>query len=137
VKVPGNTSVNKVEFKPAPYVIPFAPELVGFILAHKKLTTYRFGKKYDYLKVGDTVSIQNSESKTIVCKAEITNKAHTTFKDIPIQTGTHESYRDKEHQREVQSGYYAYIGRPIEDNDTFLIIDFKLVPVTKAELDKA
>jgi hypothetical protein len=96
-------------------------------LADKKLTTYRFGNKYDYLKIGDTVSIQDSDTKVIVGKASITNKAHTVFRDIPIKTGTHESYKDKEHQRKVLSGYYAYIGRPIKNEDPFLVFDFKLL----------
>jgi hypothetical protein len=126
-QVPQNTSVNNIEFKPDEYVIPFAPELVGFILADKKLTTYRFGGNYDYLKVGDTVGIQNSETKEIVGKARITSKHQTTFKDLPIKAGTHESYKDKEHQRAVLSGYYAYIGRPITDSDPFLVLDFSLL----------
>lgn len=125
--VPNTTSVNAEEFVPDDHVIPFAPELVAFIAEEKKLTTYRFGTKYDYLKIGETVKIQNSATKEIVGNAVITGKCDSTFKDIPTTTGTHESYRDKEHQREVLSGYYAYIGRPIADDDPFLIFDFKLI----------
>ena len=126
-QVPSNTSVNTNEFVPDDHVIPFAPELVAFIREEKKLTTYRFGEKYDYLNVGETVKIQNSATKEIVGNALITGKSGSAFKDIPTTTGTHESYRDKEHQREVLSGYYAYIGRPIADDDPFLVFDFKLM----------
>ncbi len=125
-RVPDTTSINPTEYSPDAYVIPFAPELVRFILEQKKLTTYRFGNKYDYLEVGDNVSIQNSDTKEIVGKAKIEDKSTTIFKNIPIKTGTHESYKDKEHQREVLSGYYDYIGRKIEDDDPFLVFDFKL-----------
>lgn len=125
--VPDQTSVNAAEFKPNPYIIAFAPELVEFILADKKLTTYRFGSKYDYLNVGDRIGIQDSDTKAIVGKAEITQKSSITFKEIPMSTGTHESYRSREHQREALSGYYAYLGRPIADNDEFLVFDFQLL----------
>jgi hypothetical protein len=126
-KIPKRTSVNREEYIPQKHVIPFAPELVQFILDKKKLTTYRFGTKYDYLKVGDRVGIQNSETKETVGQAIITGKQTSNFREIPIITGTHESYKDKEHQRTVLSGYYAYIGRPIADDDPFLVFDFKLI----------
>lgn len=125
-KAPSKTSVNKDEFKPEPYVIPFAPELVGFILDNLKLTTYRFGTKYDYLNIGDQVSIQDSESKKIAGKATIKSKGKIIFKDLPLNDGSHEAYKSKEHQRQVLSGYYAYLGRPISDEDEFLVLDFEL-----------
>ncbi|MBW4061018.1 ASCH domain-containing protein [Candidatus Saccharibacteria bacterium] len=126
-QVPPTTSVNDDEFIPNKNVIPFAPELVQFILDERKLTTYRFGKKYDYHQVGDLVEIQNSTTKEIVGQARILAKRSTTFEGVPVNTGTHESYRDKEHQRQVLSGYYAYIGREIADDDPFLIFDFALI----------
>lgn len=126
-QVPQQTSVNQEEFKPDQYVIAFAPELVAFILEDRKLTTYRFGDKYDYLDVGHEINIQNSNTKEVVAKAIITNKTRTTFGELPIQIGTHESYKDKDHQRQVLSGYYAYLGRPLDDEDPFLVFDFELV----------
>lgn len=125
-QVPDHTSINQDEYKPEAYVIPFAPELVGYILDNLKLTTYRFGKKYDYLKVGDKVNIQNSSTKEVVGTAVIKGKIETTLRDLPLSNGTHESYKDKEHQRQVLSGYYAYLGRPLEDDDAFLVFDFEL-----------
>jgi hypothetical protein len=127
VRVPDNTTVNRDEFKPDANVMAFAPELIQLILDKNKLTTYRFGLKYDYLKVGDVVKIQNSQTKDIVAAANITGKHITTFREIPIDDGSHETYRDKEHQRQVLSGYYAYIGRTIADDDQFLVFDFQLV----------
>jgi len=126
-QAPNKTSVNNDEFKPEPNVIPFAPELINFILDDLKVTTYRFGKKYDYLQAGDVVSIQDSSSKQMVGKAKITGKSSITFKKLPLDSGIHESYKDKEHQRKVLSGYYAYIGRPIKDEDEFLVFDFQLL----------
>lgn len=125
--VPNKTSTNQTEFKPDPYVIAFAPELVAFIQDNLKLTTYRFGNKYDYLELGDNVKIQNSATQEIVYNAKITNKSKMPFKDLPLASGSHEAYKSKEHQGAVLSGYYAYLGRPIEDNDEFLVFDFKLV----------
>jgi hypothetical protein len=126
-KVPSKTTINDSEYKPEFNVLPFAPELVDFISKNMKLTTYRFGDKYGYLNVDDTITIQNSETGELVHKAEVTGKSETTFADLPLNDGSHESYRDKEHQREVFSGYYKYIGRSIEDSDKFLVISFKLV----------
>lgn len=122
-QVPDNTSTYKDEYKPDAYVIPVAPELVRFITDELKLTTYRFGNKYDYLKEGDEVGIQNAASKEIAGKALIKRKGKALFKDLPLSDGLHESYKDKEHQRQVLSGYYAYLGRPIADDDEFLVFE--------------
>ena len=124
IKAPSDTTVNNTEHIPEKNVLPFAPELITFILDKKKIATYRFGKKYDYLEVGDTVRLQNSENGEIVGTAVITSKNFVTCKDLPLEGGGHESYSDKEQQRKVFSGYYAYIGRPIKDDDDFLILGF-------------
>lgn len=126
-QMPQNTSKNSDEFIPDDHVIPFAPELIEYVLAKAKMTTNRFGRKYDYLEVGDIVAIQDSSTKTIVAQAKITRKGMTTFRDLPLGAGGHNTYRDKEHQREVLSGYYAYLNRPIADDDEFLEFDFTLV----------
>jgi len=91
------------------------------------MQSYRFGLKYDYLEVNDEIKIQNCDSKEIVALAKVINKRRTIFKKIPIQIDGHEVYRDKEHQREVFSGYYVYIGREIKDEDLFLMIGFELI----------
>lgn len=124
IKVPKNTTVNLTEHVPERDVLPFAPELIAFILDKKKVATYRFGRKYDYLEVGDIVRLQNSQNSEVVGSAVITTKKYVAFKELPLEGGGHESYVDKEHQRKVFSGYYAYIGRPIEDDDEFLVFGF-------------
>lgn len=126
-QVPDSTTTNTTEFRPDPDAMGFAPELVQFIRDNKKLTTYRFGKKYNHLQVGDMLVFQDSSSGQRMGKVRITAKRETTFKDLPLTDAAHESYRDKEHQREVLSGYYAYLGRKITDNDPFLAFDFELV----------
>lgn len=123
---PSSTTVNDSEFIPEQNVIPFAPELIDFIINNLKTTTYRFGRKYDYLHVGNTVAIQNSSTKDIIGHAVITRKSYTTFKDLPLSSGSHEAYEDKEQQRKVHSGYYAYLGRPITDDDEYVVFDFEL-----------
>lgn len=125
--VPDDTSINEKEFKPDKYAIAFAPELIEFILQDRKLTTYRYGDKYSYLNVGDEISIQDSSTGEIKANAKIVNKTSTIFDELPIQIGTHEAYRDKEHQRKVLSGYYAYLGRSLSNEDPFLVFDFELV----------
>jgi hypothetical protein len=126
-KVPPNTTVNDSEYKPDSNILPFAPELVEFISKNLKLTTYRLGDKYDYLQTGDVVTIQNSATGEPIHKAKITNKSKATFAELPLDDGGHEAYESKEHQREVFSGYYKYIGREIKDEDSFLVISFELV----------
>lgn len=126
-QVPDDTTINTNEFKPDSYVIPFAPELITFITDNLKVTTYRFGKKYNYLKVGDKVAIQNSTTQEIVANTKIKAKSQTTFKDLPLSNGMHEGYKDKNHQKQVFSGYYAYLNRPIDDNDEFLVFVFELI----------
>jgi hypothetical protein len=124
IKVPSNTATNNTEYIPDKDVLPFAPELIAYILNKKKAVTYRLGRKYAHLEVGDRVRLQDSRSGDIVGKVVITSKDFMLFKDIPLEGGGHESYVDKEHQRKVFSGYYAYIGRPIEDKDEFLVLGF-------------
>jgi hypothetical protein len=118
-----NVTVNKTEPLPDKYAIMFAPEIVTLILAGKKVKTYRFGKKYDYLQIGDIVKIQNSTTKKIVCQAKITNRGEILFKDIPVD----KNFTDKENQRANYSSWYAFLGRPIADSDLFLIIEFELI----------
>lgn len=124
--VPKDTTVNNNEYKPPKGAIGFAPELIDFILGGKKLSTYRYGDKYDYLSVGDTIDIQDSTARKTVCKAIVTDKAYTTFAQLPLKINIHESYKDKEHQRAVLSGYYAFLGRPLEDEDEFIKFEFEL-----------
>lgn len=117
-----------VEPKPSAYVISFAPELIPAILSGEKVMTYRYNGagKYEYLNVGDKVNIQNSKSDEIVAPGVVTDKERTMFLDLPLDRPGHEPYGNKEEQRAVFSGYYAYLGRPIKDEDPFLILGYKL-----------
>lgn len=126
-KVPSKTTVNNSEYKPDANVLPFAPELIDFITRNIKLVTYRFGDKYVYLKTGDIITIKNSATRKSVCKARIASISKTTFAELPLDDGRHESYEDKEHQRRVFSGYYKYLNRNIKDSDPFLVLEFELV----------
>lgn len=127
VEVPENTSVNKTEYIPPKGAIAFAPELVGFIQSGEKQSTYRYGLKYDYINVGDTIDIVDSRTEKVGAKVVITAKRKTLFSDLPLAFDKHEVYKDKEHQRHVLGGYYAYIGRPIQDDDVFLVFEFEQV----------
>lgn len=126
LQVPDKTSVNQGEYKPPKGAIAFAPELVGFIKGGEKRSTYRFGLKYDYIQVGDTVDIIDSSTERVEAAVRITAKRRMPFRDLPITFDKHESYRDKDHQRRVLGGHYAYIGREIRDDDEFLIFEFEL-----------
>ena len=127
VEVPRETSVNQEEYTPPRDAIAFAPELVAFIKNGEKQSTYRYGLKYDHINVGDVVSIVNSSTQLVETKVKITAKWQITFADLSLSFDKHETYKDKEHQRQVLGGYYAYIGRPIRDDDIFLIFEFELV----------
>ena len=122
----GKRTCVKKEPKFEKYVLPFAPELVSQILEKSKWKTYRLGNKYDYLNKGDRVKIQNFATGEIVAEAEITGKEILGFKELPLKIDGHEKYRDKKHQIEIFSNYYAYIGRPIADTENFLILSFEI-----------
>lgn len=127
MQVPDTTTINTSEFKPDAQSIGFAPELIQFIKDNQKLTTYRYGEKYAHFKVGDIIFYQNSQTEEVVGKLRVTQKSRTTFAELPLENSAHEAYKNKEHQRQVLSGYYAYIGRPLEDSDPFLVFGFELV----------
>ena len=127
VAVPKITSVNKTEYIPPKGSIAFAPELIRLIQSGEKRSTYRYGLKYDYIKIGGMVEIVDSSTEQVSAKVVVKAKRRVVFSDLPLSFDKHETYRDKEHQRQVLSGYYAYIGRPIHDDDTFLIIEFELL----------
>jgi hypothetical protein len=110
LKAPRKTSVYKKEPKSEKFEILFAPELVKSIREKKKWRTYRFGNKYDHLKVGDQVAIKDYKGDQVIGKAKISSKHWTTFRELPLKLSGHEVYEDKEHQRRVFSGYYAYLG---------------------------
>lgn len=117
-----------VEPKPPKYVIPFAPELVDLILSDEKVMTYRYNGtgKYEYLNVGDEINIQDQGSGEIVAPGVVTDKEKTTFSELPLDRPGHEPYASKDEQREVFSGYYAYLGREIRDDDPFLVLGYQL-----------
>ena len=121
---PTQTSVWSSEPQNEPYTIPFAAELIQFIKDRKKVKTYRFGMKYNYLNLGDEIAIKETGQEDILFKAIITNKQVVPFSGIPLDVDGHETYKDKEEQRKIFSGYYKYIGRQIKDDDQFLIFDF-------------
>ncbi len=128
-RVPKKTSVNKA---PDPFrsdqVQSFASELVKFIKDRKKWKTYRYAdNKYGKLKVGQIVGIKEYGQEIPFGKAIIKNISLTTFKDLPVTTEGHESYKDKDNQRKVFNGYYAFLGRSISDDDKFLIFEFELI----------
>lgn len=104
-----------------------SPELVDLILSGEKIKTYRFGHKYDHLKVGDRVKITNSQSNELITNAIIIDKFYQDFKDLPIDIPGHEPYQNKEHQRQIFNGYYKYLDRPIRDDDKFIVFEFKLL----------
>lgn len=127
IKAPKKTSIWRNEPKHKKYVLYFAPELINFIKEKQKYKTYRFGDHYDYIQVGDKVKIQETNKENVVANAVITNKEYTTFKNLPLNINGHETYKDKEQERKVLSGYYKFIGRDIRDNDKFLILTFELI----------
>lgn len=127
IQAPKDGTVFAEEPKAGRYILPFAPELVQFIKDKQKAVTYRFGDKYDYLQIGDEVQIQDVDAKEMIGRAKLTNKSWTTFKDLPLDGVGHEAYRDKEHQRHILEGYYAYTGKPVEDDSAFLVLEFRLI----------
>ncbi|HSX02068.1 MAG TPA: hypothetical protein VLI05_02005 [Candidatus Saccharimonadia bacterium] len=126
-EVPTKTTINTTEPTVERYALAFSPELAEFVKTGQMKTAYRFGKKYDYLQAGDEIEILNLATGESVGRARIASKAEVAFGDLPIATDRHESYRDKEHQRQVMSGYYAFLGRPIADEDPFLVFDLELL----------
>lgn len=127
-KVPKNTSVWKTNDASPKGVMTFAPELIDFIKQNKKTQTYRLvDEKYQALKIGDTVWIKQNKIEEPIGQGLITNKVKVTFKDLPLSSPGHETPKNKEHQREVFSGYYAFLERKIQDSDEFFILDFKLL----------
>ncbi len=130
IKISDNTNLNRREYKPPRGAIAFAPELVSFILRGEKQSTYRFGLKYDYIQVGDKVDIIDSSTEEVKARVVVKAKASVIFKNLPLAFDKHESYRDKNHQRQVLGGYYAYIGREIRDDDVFLVFEFECMERT-------
>ncbi len=126
-KVPKKTSVFKNHVHSPVGTMSFAPELIKFIKEKKKYQTYRFAdEKYQKIQVGDIVTIKEYGGG-ILGPAKITKKIKTTFKGLPLKNDGHETPKNKEHQRKVMSGYYAFFGREIRDEDPFIILDFKLI----------
>ena len=106
-------------------IITLAPELIEIVKSGKKVKTYRLGDKYDYLKVGDEVQILNTITREFAVNVVVTDKHFLKFIELPYKGIGHEEYKDKEAQRKVFNGYYAFRGEPIADDDLFLVIEFK------------
>jgi hypothetical protein len=127
MKAPQNPTVVPINPEHDKYIIQFAPELTPFIRKDGKVKTYRFGDKYDYLKVGDKVILREYKTNKLISKAIIKNKERVIFQDLPLDLNGHEIYDSKDHQRKVFSSYYKYIGRDVNDTDPFLVFTFDLV----------
>lgn len=102
-------------------LIGFAHELVSQVLDGSKTLTYRIGEKCNFLQVGDVIDARDSSNDHIFAKLQITEKSHTTFKDLPIARAGHEGYSSKEEQRKRLEKYYG----KVQDNDKVLILGFK------------
>lgn len=121
-KVPQKTSVWTKRPQNSKDEIYFPKELINLVLSGQKIQTFRFGNKYDHLQCGDIVSIKQNGNDQELAKAKIVSIAHQIFKELPF-----EGFENKEHQRKVLSGYYAFLGREIQDDDPFIILDFELI----------
>lgn len=126
VNVPAKTSINQIEYIPPKGSIAFAPELIPLIISGEKQSTYRYGLKYDAIEIGDRVLIINSDTSKEEAIVVVTQKRKTRFRDLPLVFDKHERYEDREHMRRVLSGYYAYLGRPLNDEDVFLVFEFEV-----------
>lgn len=120
-------TIHKIEPPFERYVISLAPEISDLVIDGKKVKTYRLGKKYDYLKVGDKVKIIDTISREFKANVIITDKYFVAFKDLPIDIQGHERYKSKEEQRRTFNGYYKFTGKQIEDEDKFLVLEFQKV----------
>ena len=127
MEAPEDTSVISEESNSPKGVINFATELIPLIKTKRKTVTFRLGDKYSYLRPDDILEICEYGSKDLVSKAKVTKIDELTFKELPVEYPGHESYRDKEHQREVFNGYYSYTGKNINDDDKFLVICFEII----------
>lgn len=103
--------------------IGFASDLVPLILDGTKTLTYRVGDKYGFLQVGDEIDVRNSADDTVFAKVKISEKSHTTFKDLPINRDGHEIYASKDEQRSVFEKYYGQVN----DEDVILVLGFDVI----------
>ena len=83
---PDVTSVNLIE----PFVgvrdLPFASELIPFVLECGKSVTYRYGTKYAHLKPRDVIFVRDASSNRVVMTAEILEVEEVSFGAIPLAT---------------------------------------------------
>ena len=103
--------------------IGFATNLVPLILDGTKTLTYRIGEKFDFLKVGDEIDVRDSSDDKVFAKVKISEKSHTTFKELPINRVGHEVYSSKQEQRETFEKYYG----EVKDEDKILILGFSVI----------
>jgi hypothetical protein len=107
------------------YVILFHPSLIPHIEDGSKNLTYRLDDDgLDYLKVGDCVEAEDSETGERFAELEITSLEWTTFGELPIDRKGNVQSESKHRQRETFKGYY---GRNVVDGERALIIGFRLV----------
>lgn len=104
--------------------IGFAQELVPLVHDRLKKVTFRLGNQYDFLEVGDTIMVRNSETGENFGEVKVTSLTKTTFKDLPIDMEGHEKYGSKEEQRKVFEEYYPGM---VKDESPVLTIGFELI----------
>ena len=106
--------------------VKFAANLVPLIKNGTKTFTYRVGDKYEYLKVGDTVMVQEGGGVdgNVFAEVEITDKYHTTFGNLAHNRDGHEKYSSKQEMRDTFKRYYK---QEIEDSQDILVLAFKVI----------
>lgn len=79
--------------------IGFAPEFVPEVVDESKILTFRVGKRYSYLKVGDIIGARDSETGEIFGQLEIRSIQKMKFKDLPFNLPGHGQYESLEEMR--------------------------------------
>lgn len=105
-------------------VIGFAPELVPLVLSGEKTLTYRLGDKYSFLQVNDRILTKNSKTGRVFAELEIVSRETGTFANLRDDRDGHEMYRSTDERRKTFEKYY---GREVYDDETAIILGFKVV----------
>lgn len=106
-------------------LLGFNKKLVPLILEGRKITTWRlFGHHLD-LKIGDTILLENTQTKEIFGKAKILSIKDTILGELTEEDKKeHEKFSNEE---EMYKWYSKIYNKKVDKNTEVRIIQFKLI----------
>lgn len=99
----------------------FAPKIVTIVQSGMMTSTFRLGKKYDFLKVRNRIGVKDSSTGEQFGTIVIKEKYWITFGKLSHREPGHEGYASK---KDMKENFEKYYDKKITNKEKFLVLRF-------------